>query len=219
MKKALLLTFISFYFISCQTSTSFELQNGDILFQDGDCGDFCEAIKKVTSGYEGRDFSHNGIVKKEGSSYFVLEAVGKGVSKTPLDEFLQKSVDQNGQPKVIVGRLKPEYQALIPAALRLAELELGKPYDSFFDLENDAYYCSELIHLSFQKANEGKAIFDTPPMTYLDPDTGEIFSIWEEYFDKLGVPVPEGELGLNPGGMSTSPVLDIVFDYQDISDH
>ncbi|WP_226390971.1 hypothetical protein [Penaeicola halotolerans] len=64
MKKALLLTFISFYFISCQKSTSFELQNGDILFQDGDCGDFCEAIKKVTSGYEGRDFSHNGIVKK-----------------------------------------------------------------------------------------------------------------------------------------------------------
>ncbi|MGY6744594.1 MAG: hypothetical protein ACXIUQ_17770 [Cecembia sp.] len=44
-------------------------------------------------------------------------------------------------------------------------------------------------------------------MTYKDPETGELFPIWEKYFENLGVDVPEGEPGLNPGGMSLEPVL------------
>ena len=50
-------------------------------------------------------------------------------------------------------------------------------------------------------------------MTYKDPDTDSLFPIWEEYFAELKVPVPEGEPGLNPGGMSTSEYLDIVHFY------
>jgi hypothetical protein len=47
-------------------------------------------------------------------------------------------------------------------------------------------------------------------MTYKDPDTGELFPIWEAYFEKLGIPVPEGQPGLNPGGMSLEPVLEMM---------
>ena len=46
-------------------------------------------------------------------------------------------------------------------------------------------------------------------MTYNDPETGELFPIWEKYFEKLGIQVPEGELGLNPGGMSLEHVLEM----------
>jgi hypothetical protein len=196
-------------FFSCGEK-EFQWQEGDILFQDGDCGDFCEAIRKVTEGYQGIDFSHNGLLMKENGEWFVLEAIGKGVSKTPLQEFLNRHLDENGKPKVMVGRLKSEYQHLIPTAISEAKKHLGKPYDSAFDFENEAYYCSELIHFAFKAANEGSDVFQPKPMTYKDPDTGELFPIWEAYFEKLGIPVPEGQPGLNPGGMSLEPVLEMM---------
>lgn len=194
---------------SCACRSEFQFQEGDILFQDGDCGDFCDAIRKVTQGYEGRDFSHNGLLTEEEGEWFVLEAIGKGVSRTPLQEFLHRHVDERGQPKVMIGRLKPEYRKLIPSAIQEAKLHLGKGYDHSFDFENDFFYCSELIHFAFKSANGGKDLFSPKPMTYVDPETGKLFPIWDAYFEELGIPVPEGKPGLNPGGMSLDPVLEV----------
>jgi hypothetical protein len=200
---------ISFLLFSC-TQENESFQEGDILFQDGDCGDFCDAIRKVTQGYNGMDFSHNGLLKQERGGWYVIEAIGKGVSKTPLDEFLSRNVNEQGEPKVMVGRLKSEFRPLIPIAIKEAEKHLGKPYDSAFDFDNDAYYCSELIHFAFKVANGGQGLFTPKPMTYNDPETGLLFPIWESYFENLGIPVPEGEMGLNPGGMSLEPVLEMM---------
>jgi len=47
-------------------------------------------------------------------------------------------------------------------------------------------------------------------MTYKDPETGELFPIWEKYFENLGVEVPEGEPALNSGGMSLEEVLEMM---------
>jgi hypothetical protein len=199
---------------SCAIDHSFQWQEGDILFQDGDCGDFCDAIRKVTDGYEGRDFSHNGLLIKESGQWYVLEAIGKGVSQTPLLEFLDRHVDENDLPKIMIGRLKQQYRNLIPQAIVEAKKKLGKPYDKGFDFENDAYYCSELIHFSFKAANGGKDLFTPQPMSFNDPETGQIFPIWEDYFEKLGLEVPEGKPGLNPGGMSLEPVVEIL-EYDD----
>jgi len=61
--KLLLLLLLGFLIFNCQTENNkpienstpplfdyskFKLQSGDLLFQDGDCGPFCEAIEKVT---------------------------------------------------------------------------------------------------------------------------------------------------------------------------
>jgi hypothetical protein len=209
IKKSLRILFLWILLISCTQEKEF-FQEGDILFQDGDCGDFCDAIRKVTEGYEGMDFSHNGLLMQENMNWFVLEAIGKGVSKTPLDEFLNRHIDEQGNPKVMVGRLKPEFRSLIPAAIQEAEKHLGKPYDHAFDFDNDAFYCSELIHFAFKAAKNGNDLFTPKPMTYKDPDTGMIFPIWENYFGELGILIPERELGLNPGGMSLEPVLEMM---------
>ena len=198
---------------ACDSNSSLEWQEGDILFQDGDCGDFCDAIRKVTSGYDDRDFSHNGILAKTEDEWYVLEAISKGVSKTPLQDFLYRHVDEAGNPKIIVGRLKAPHQALIPDALIHASSLIGKPYDAYFDLENDAYYCSELIHLSLQKANRGNPVFTLHPMTFKDPDSQETFGIWVSYFEKLETEIPENQPGLNPGGMSLDPAIDIIYDF------
>ncbi|WP_057937526.1 YiiX/YebB-like N1pC/P60 family cysteine hydrolase [Algoriphagus resistens] len=212
-----LVAFLAYFLIfqvACQPQADFVWQEGDILFQDGDCGDFCDAIRAVTSGYDGRDFSHNGFLMQENNKWYVLEAISKGVSKTPIDSFLNRHVDSSQKPKVMVGRLKPEFRHLLSPALLQAKKLLGRPYDSGFDLLNDSYYCSELIHLSLQKANHGQPVFEIQPMTFKDPDSKKFFSVWEVYFDKLGMEIPEGKPGLNPGGMSLDPAIEMIYDFQ-----
>lgn len=204
-------------FMQCNNkkeSGGFVVQEGDLLFQDGDCGSFCEAIKKVTFGIDDLSFSHIGIVKKdELGNWMVLEAVSEGVVLTELDTFLLRNIDAQGKPKVVVGRLKEDYSPLIPDALKHGEKYMGKPYDHVFDIENDAYYCSELIYLIFKEANKGIDVFNLEPMTFVDPETGKTFPAWEKYYNALGARIPENDPGLNPGNISRSDKLMIFYPY------
>ncbi len=209
----LLLGFLTL-FIACNEPKAFQLQQGDLLFQDSDCGEFCDAIEAVTEGFDGYEFSHVGLVMQDDDgSLKVMEAVAKGVILTPIDSFLNNSFDVNGAPKVVVGRLKNEFQNFVPTVIDFIHSKIESPYDFNFNIENDSFYCSELIHLAFQDANDGKPIFDTPPMTFKEPKTDSTFAIWVDYFEALGEPIPEGKIGLNPGSMSRSAYLDIVHFY------
>ena len=193
---------------------NFTLQPGDLLFQDLDCGPLCDAIESVTTGYQGANLSHVGIVDEDASgNLVVIEAVSNGVKDTPLQTFLERSFDANRRPKVIVGRLGQQYRHLIPSALKEARALKARPYDKVFTINNGDYYCSELIYEIFLRANDNNPVFTLQPMTFKAPDTGETLGTWKKYFDKLGVPVPEGQLGINPGGISHSPVLTIVHRY------
>ncbi len=194
--------------------SKFQLQSGDILFQDSDCGSFCDAIEKVTFGVGESKFSHVGmVIPKEGNQLIVMEAVSAGVVETPLDTFFNRSFDENGNSKVVVGRLKKEHQHLVPKAIEFAKTKLGLPYDDVFNILNDKYYCSELLYESFNYANNNVPIFQLQKMTYKDPDTKATFPIWEKYFEDLKVKIPEDQPGLNPGGMSKSRFIDIVHFY------
>ena len=202
------------FIFNCQLKQDFHLQEGDILFQDSDCGDFCEAIEAVTYGVDNYEFSHVGLVMKDANGDLkVMEAVYAGVVLTPIDSFMNRSFDAKNHPKVVVGRLKKKYQKLVPGAINFIQSKLNAPYDFVFDIDNDSYYCSELIHLAFKKANNNYPIFETAPMTFIAPNTNQTFPIWQSYFEDLKVPIPEGKLGLNPGGMSRSTYIGIVHKY------
>lgn len=195
-------------------NNQFDLKIGDLLFQDLDCGPFCDAIEKVTYGVNGASFSHNGLISKiDNGRIYVLEAVSKGVIETPLDSFLIRSLDINGNPKVLVGRLRDTFAMLGPQAVIRARTRLGAAYDDHFDIMNDRYYCSELIYYAFKEANEGKAVFQLRPMTFNDPDTKEPFPQWVTYYNDLNSLIPEGQPGLNPGSMSRSFYINIVHAY------
>jgi len=195
-------------------SESFPLEPGDLLFQDSDCGPLCDAIEQVTTGYGGASFSHIGIVTRDDAGDFVvIEAISSGVEITPLQTFFGRSFDEQHRPKVVVGRLKKPYRQLIPSALKKALALKGKRYDKVFDMGNDSYYCSELIYEIFLRANNNEPVFELQPMTFKSPGTVSTFPEWQEYFSELGVPVPEGQPGINPGGISCSQAVDIVHEY------
>jgi len=197
-----------------QENPSFRLQEGDLIFQDLDCGPLCDAIEKVTKGYNGSKFSHIGLIVPDSSGELVvLEAISSGVQLTPLNKFLSRSFDKNGNPKAIVGRLKTKFHILIPRFIKEAKSYLGKPYDSIFVINNDSYYCSELIYLSSMKANSGNPLFELHPMTFKDPDTNDFYPEWVDYYEDINEKIPEGEPGINPGGISLSDNIEIVHIY------
>ena len=191
-------------------SQTFTLQNGDLLFQDSDCGEFCDAIEKVTEGYQGANLSHIGMVILSKDGPQVIEATTKGVVITDLKTFLSRSNDKNGDSKVIVGRVNETHSELIPDAVQYAQYLLGKKYDHVFDIKNDTYYCSELVYEAFKYANGGEELFQLYPMTFIDPETNETFGIWSNYYSELGKSIPEGKPGLNPGGISKSDEIEII---------
>lgn len=191
----------------------FELRQGDLLFQDLDAGPLCDAIEAVTTGYGNTRLSHVAMVVDTQPDVVLVEAVGSGVRLTPLDQFMTRSLDKTGRPKVLVGRLRREYRDLIPAAVTYAKSQLGKPYDKPFLLTEDSFYCSELIYFAFLHAGHGKPLFTTAPMTFKDPSTGEFFPTWVQYYHQLGMAIPEGKPGLNPGGMSRADCVTIIHAY------
>ena len=198
----------------CPRTKSFAPRPGDLLFQDLDRGPLCDAIERVTQGYRGARFSHVGIVAPSNKgNLVVIEAVSKGVRATPLAEFLARSHDAAGRPKVVVGRLRRRHRRLVPRALDEATARLGKPYDPLFVIGNDRYYCSELVYEALRAANGGPAFFPLEPMTFKDPQTGHTLPAWTAYFRKHNAPIPEGNPGINPGAISRSPEIEIVHVY------
>lgn len=196
---------------SCKQPSAFELKTGDILFQDIDCGPYCESIESVTQGIDGAHLSHCGVVLIENDQTLVIEAISKGVSLTSLDSFLNRSADANKNPKVLVGRVNSWNKVELNEAIDRAKLQLNKPYDGVYALNDSALYCSELVYFAYLQ--NGKPIFQPKPMTFKAANSNELFPIWVDYFKDLNYPVPQGEPGLNPGGLSTSNFVEIVHVY------
>ena len=196
-------------FLFCLISTlsfaqNVKLKTGDIIFQSMNCGPLCEAINEVTEGYHGKDFSHLGLVLIQNDSIYIIEAGGKEVKLTHYKTFKTYTKE-----KMYVGRLKPKYRKYIPEAIAFSLKQIGTPYDEEYLYDNGKYYCSELIYHAFLEAYK-KPLFQMFPMTFKSPKTNEFFDVWEEYYKNLKMEIPEGKLGCNPGGISTSDKLKII---------
>lgn len=185
-------------------SQTIPLKTGDILFQSMNCGPLCEAINEVTEGYQGKDFSHLGLVYIKNDSVFVIEASGKAVKITPLETFKSYTTEE-----MVVGRLKRGYQKYIPDAIAFALQQIGVPYDDEYLYNNGKYYCSELLYDAFLYAYK-KPLFELYPMTFKSPTSHTYFEVWVAYYANLKMEVPEGQPGCNPGGISTSNKLKII---------
>ncbi len=206
MKYLLLILFLFCTFSGfAQSLHQSDLQPGDLVFQNLNCGPMCDAIEAVTEGVDGQDFSHVGMVCKQGDSLVVIEAIGKGVHYTPWSDFSKRT-----RNKMYVGRVKPKYKKIIGKAEAFAQKQIGVPYDNAFLYDNGKYYCSELVYDAFKSANHNKPFFILYPMTYKQPCSYNYFPVWVDYFNKLKMDIPEGKPGCNPGGLSRSDKIEII---------
>lgn len=221
MKKLFLLLILTQINCTNLPQKDFFLKEGDLLFQDLDSSPICRAIEYLTPGYNNGNFSHVGMVIEVGDSNCidtnyryndnvrVIEAFPGGVKEISIDSFLNRSLDDNNNPKVIVGRLKKQYQYVIKNGVKSAKNLIAKSYDEIFIINNDSYYCSELIYEAFKKDN----IFTLSPMNFLDPITKEPLQEWEEYYRNIEEVIPQNQPGINPGAMSISDKIGIVHIY------
>lgn len=200
---------------ACNTTQNYdELKDGDLLFIVGKSkSELTNAIKGSTSEKDEVPFSHVGIVKFENKDVYVIEATpSEGIIQTLLYEFMQKAEKRKGKPLIVVGRVKPEYQYIVPLAVEKAGDQLGRPYDYAYEEGNDAYYCTELIRFSYLDSLRNP-IFPAIAMTFKNKGTGETEEYWEKHFAGLQLEIPEGKPGTNPVEMAKSPVIDIVHKY------
>lgn len=199
--------FLFVLIMGCKNSQISGLKNGDLLFVTAKETGLSGAINNVTQKQKNASFDHIGIVEKSKDGIFVLHAAPKGGSqKQEIKDFL-KDQSEEGQ-RIIVYRLKSEYQKSIPSALEKAESMVGKPYNFNYILDENSYYCSDFIERAFRQDH----IFKLEPMTFIDPKTGKTNVFWEEFYQKKNLKVPEGELGCNPNGLAASEKLERIME-------
>jgi len=216
MNTKIIFLFILCYIISScsqqDKSLVFHFKSGDLLFQDSSNDKLSEAIKEVTHENSELNFSHVGILfidnKKD---KYVIEAISAGVSKTPLNIFLARSKNSKGKPKVAIARIDKKLENRIEYALKYALTQIGKPYDYAYLMDNNSIYCSELIYNIFTNTGDKSEIFKLNPMTFKNPVNNKFSDTWIHHYEKLNIKIPEGELGLNPNGMSKSKNIKFVY--------
>lgn len=101
---------------------------GDIVFQTSNSKQ-SPFIQHAT----GSKWTHCGIVVYKGDKPYVLEA-SNVVKLTPFNEWKARSSNFTKE-RLIDNCPKIKYKKY-----------LGKPYDTSFRLDNDKYYCSELVY-------------------------------------------------------------------------
>ncbi len=199
--RLVLFTFLISPFLFAQ---KVKVKHGDLIFQNLTCGEMCDAINAVTIGYDHMNFNHMGLVVDENGVLFVVEAIGDAVKKTRLRDFIQYT-----RYEMYVGRVKKQFEKLLPTAVDFALQQVGVPYDNDFIYNNNKYYCSELIYDAFLHAY-GKPFFTLYPMTYKEPNSKDFFPVWVKHFEKQGIEIPEGLPGCNPAGMSLDDKIKII---------
>lgn len=123
--------------------TSYEPQEGDIVFQSLPVNELVAMIEGATHS----PFSHCGVVNKKDGRWMVLEALGN-VHYTPLLDWLMRGRGK----QFAVYRLKPTYQETIPDFIDKMETYLDSPYDFRYRMDEEAMYCSELIYKGYKQA-------------------------------------------------------------------
>ena len=123
----------------------FSFKEGDIVFRSGRN----YPVMYISSS----TITHCGIVVRTPSGLQVLEAGGR-VRLTPIDQFFGKKIDKAGKytRRVSEKDLHVNYAKY-----------LNVKYDNAFSLENDTYYCSELVYLIY-KEQFGIELFEPKPL-------------------------------------------------------
>jgi len=174
-----------------------EIQNGDLIFQTS-LSEQSKAIQLATKS----EYSHCGIIFKEGNDYYVFEAI-QPVKLTPLDKWIARGKDS----EYVIKRLKNAEQVLTPTTIskmkQVGEEFRGKNYDLTFEWSDDKIYCSELIWKIYQRAT-GVEIGKLEKLSDFDLTSDAVKKKMKE---RYGNEIPLNEIVISPASIFNSELL------------
>ena len=174
-----------------------ELRDGDIIFQTS-LSRQSKAIQLATKS----EYSHCGLIYKDGKEYYVFEAV-QPVKRTPLVKWIARGQDG----KYVIKRLKNAKLVLTPAIIakmkQIGDKFNGKNYDLTFEWSDDKIYCSELIWKIYQRAT-GLEIGKLEKLSDFDL-TNE--GVKQKIKERYGVRIPMNEIVISPAAIFNSELL------------
>ena len=188
------------------------LQTGDLIFvgipadYSLDSTSMDSAIAEATGAKDSLNLIHVAIAEVDaaGQTWIIDATIKYGVDRHPLDTFLTQFTLKDGSlPVFEVMRLKDDSQAA--KDVERAKFFVGTPYDVAFLPDNGAFYCSELVQVSYL-TEDGTRVFSSAPMNFKNAD-GEFPLYWTQLFDLIHQPIPQGIPGTNPQAMSRDPQL------------
>lgn len=201
MKKVIFICFITLCF-SCKKNPEpdiTKLRDGDIIFQTSTSAQ-SQAIQLATHS----EYSHCGIVYKEGGKYFVFEAI-QPVTKTPLLVWVARGEDAH----YVVKRLK-DTTALTSAALDKMKVDAkamnGKDYDLYFEWSDERIYCSELIWKLYKDAT-GLELGNLKKLSDFDLSSP---AVQQKMKERYGNNIPMDEKVISPADIYDSKLLETV---------
>jgi uncharacterized protein YycO len=174
-----------------------EIQSGDIIFQTS-LSEQSKAIQLATKS----EYSHCGIIFKEGNDYYVFEAI-QPVKRTPLDKWIARG--KNGE--YVIKRLNNAEQVLTPTTIakmkQVGEEFRGKNYDLTFEWSDDKIYCSELIWKIYQRAT-GIEIGKLEKLSDFDLTSD---AVKKKMNERYGNKIPLNEIVISPASIFNSELL------------
>lgn len=186
------------------------LADGDIVLRLGrSCRIHFLDVSRVLAGAGDSPFSHVGLVCREGDRVWVYDIESPGVRKIPFESW---RVDVY-QEVFAVKRLRPEFRDRIPEILAYCDAlyHAKVRFDYSFKLNDDAYYCTEMISKAF--ASAGLYLSEPVPLRCLpNYPRYRCLATVLQVVTRIRVTEPAYVPGNSSYGLYASPLLETVYE-------
>ncbi len=173
-------------------------QTGDIIFHISKSQQSLSIQKATHSPY-----SHMGMIVNKNNQTWVLEAI-QPVQYTALNQWIARGENAH----YVVKRLKQPLN--VPQKTKLvqnAEKYLGKPYDIYFEWDDRAIYCSEIVWKAYQHALG----IELSPLQKLKQFDLKQYEVQRLMRQRYGQNIPLNEQVIAPKAIYDSKLLKEIF--------
>lgn len=179
-----------------------KLEDGDIILQTSESAQ-CEAVRIATNS----KFSHCGIIFKDKSEVYVIEAV-QPVKITSFKEWITHGKNNS----YLIKRLKKSEKILTSNIINkmksYGKSLINKDYDLYFEWSDDKIYCSELVWKVY-KEGAGVEICPFKKLKDFNFNSPIVQNIMQQ---RYGSNIPYNEKVIAPSQIAESELLTTVID-------
>ena len=169
-------------------------QTGDIIFHVSKSQQSLGIQKATKSRY-----SHMGLIVNKDGKAWVLEAV-QPVKYTALQQWIDRGVERHYVVKRFKTNLTVQQKQTL---IKNAEQYLGQPYDLYFEWDNRALYCSEIVWKAYHDALG----IELAPLSKLKQFDLSSFEVKQLMQQRYGQNIPLNETVIAPQAIFASTAL------------